>query len=149
MNKDLLTNIFDLHEIEKCIEIASAMREKSYSPYSNYTVGAAALFASGTIYTGCNIENASYGGTICAERTAIFKGVSEGEKALKMITVVGGRAGDPADFAYPCGFCRQVMREFSEPENLYIIVAKNAKEWEAYTLEELLPHSFGPDFKEY
>lgn len=149
MTSDELKNLYTAEQIRELIKLASAMREKAYAPYSSYTVGASALMEDGSIYTGCNIENASYGGTICAERTAIFKAISEGKRILKCIAICGGRAGDQPDFAYPCGFCRQVMREFSNPVECLIIVGKSPDDFEYFTLEELLPKSFGPDFKLY
>ena len=103
------------------------------------------MTASGKIYRGCNIENSSFGATNCAERTAFFKAVSEGEKDFKKICIVGGPAGAmPVDFAYPCGICRQVMREFCKPD-FEIIVAKSVDDYKVFTLDELLPSSFGPE----
>jgi cytidine deaminase len=107
----------------------------SYSPYSNFKVGAALLTESGTVYTGCNIEIASYGATNCAERTAIFKAISEGEKAFKAIAVVSSSK----DYTFPCGICRQVIVEFGK--DIDIIVAKDY-DYEVYKIEELLPKSF-------
>jgi len=123
------------------IDKAISARELSYSPYSGFKVGAALLAASGKIYTGCNIENASYSPTICAERTAFAKAVSEGERAFTAIAVAGW--GQERGFAYPCGVCRQVMIEFCEPSAFTIIVSDGA-EYREYTLKELLPYSFGP-----
>lgn len=121
-------------------------RENSYCPYSGYAVGAALLAKSGDIIKGCNVENASYGATNCAERTAIFKAVSEGYKEFEAIAIVGGKKDSKAlDMAYPCGVCRQVMREFTNPNEFKVIVAKSITEYEEYTLEELLPKSFGPE----
>lgn len=127
---------------------AMKARENAYTPYSNYKVGAALITEDGTLYRGCNIENASYGATNCAERTAIFKAVSEGHTKIKAIAIVGGVDGKELSMAYPCGICRQVMREFSDPHELKVIVGSAVDCYEEYTLEELLPHSFGPDFKE-
>jgi len=107
----------------------------SYSPYSNFKVGAALLTESGAVYTGCNIEIASYGATNCAERTAIFKAISEGEKAFKAIAVVSSSKG----YTFPCGICRQVIVEFGK--DIDIIVAKDY-DYEVYKIEELLPKSF-------
>ena len=118
-------------------------RTYSYAPYSNYAVGAALFTKSGKLYTGCNIENASYGATNCAERTAIFKAVSEGERKIDAIAIAGGIYGqDPTDYAYPCGVCRQVMHEFGGKE-LTVIVAKSLKDYQVFTLNELLPYGFG------
>jgi cytidine deaminase len=110
-------------------------------------VGAALITEDDSVYTGCNVENASYGATNCAERTAIFKAVSEGERLIKAIARVGGVKDGDMTYAYPCGVCRQVLREFSNPGDLVIIVAKNQGDYKKYSLEELLPESFGPDFK--
>lgn len=138
-------------EIKQLIEEAFEAREKSYSPYSNYMVGAALITGNGKHYKGCNIENASYGATNCAERTAVFKAVSEGESLVRAIAIVGGPRGCSVPlpgFAFPCGVCRQVLREFSDPKKLTVIVAKSIDDYKVYSLEELLPDSFGPDFIE-
>lgn len=121
-------------------------RDKSYCPYSGYAVGAALLTSSGEIIHGSNIENASYGGTVCAERTAFFKAVSEGKTEFEAIAITGGVKGrEPDSYAYPCGMCRQVMREFCDTKSFKVIVAISPQVYEEYTLEELLPKSFGPD----
>ncbi len=130
------------------IQAAIEARERAYAPYSDYLVGAALLTDSGEIYQGCNIENASYGATNCAERTAFFKAVSQGKREFCAIAIVGGKRksqhGDVfPDMAYPCGICRQVMREFCGPK-FRILVGKSAEDYEEYTLEEILPESFGP-----
>ena len=130
--------------IRELIETAAAQRQYSYAPYSEYRVGAALLARDGRIFTGCNIENAAYGPTMCAERTAIFKAVSENVREFEAICVVGGRGHLPSDFSVPCGVCRQVMAEFCEPA-FKIIVAMDPEHYELYTLEELLPKSFGPE----
>ncbi|MBE5885623.1 MAG: cytidine deaminase [Lachnospiraceae bacterium] len=125
------------------IEEALLAREQSYCPYSNFAVGAALLTGSGKIYHGCNIENASYSVANCAERTAIFKAVSEGEKEFIAIAVVGGQKdAPPVDYTYPCGVCRQVMSEFGNPEEFRILVAKSVSEYKTYVLKDLLPESF-------
>lgn len=123
--------------------IAEAYRaqEKAYAPYSHFRVGAALLGKSGAIYRGCNIENAAYPATNCAERTAIFKAVSEGETEFCAIAIVGNEEGKAGDHCPPCGVCRQVMAEFCGKE-FRIILAKNKEEWKQYTLGELLPESF-------
>ena len=127
------------------VRTALEARGRAYTPYSHYTVGAALLTAEGDIYQGGNIENASYGATNCAERTAIFKAVSEGRRRFRAIAIAGGMEGqEPVDYAYPCGICRQVMKEFAG-EDFRIIVAKSAADYKVYTLEELLPCSFGPE----
>lgn len=136
--------VADTELIKKALEA----RKRAYVPYSEYKVGAAVLAESGDIYTGCNIENASYGATNCAERTAIFKAVSEGVKSIAAIAVVGGDKSEEdvlSDYAFPCGICRQVMREFSDPDTFRIIVAKSMTEYKCYTLAQLLPESFGPE----
>jgi len=125
-------------DIRLLIQKALEAKEKAYVPYSNFHVGAALLADNGDIYTGCNIESASYTPTICAERTAISKAVSEGETKFKAIAVVGD-----SEYTYPCGVCRQVIREFGK--DMKIIIAKSEDEYREYTLEELLPHSFGPE----
>lgn len=117
----------------------------SYAPYSNFRVGAALLTASQKIYTGCNIENAAFGPTNCAERTAFFKAISEGETDFRAIAIVGGRNGAVSDYCPPCGVCRQVMREFVDPYRFLVILAKSEEDYRMYFLEELLPLSFGPD----
>lgn len=129
--------------IKNLIETALDARNFSYVPYSGYAVGAALLAENGKVYSGCNIENAAYGPTNCAERTAFFKAVSEGERSFSVIAVCGGKKGEkPETYAYPCGVCRQVMKEFCE-DDFQIIVAKSIDEYEIYTLSELLPRGFG------
>jgi cytidine deaminase len=119
------------------LQRAIEAREKSYSPYSHYKVGAALLTTDGKIFTGCNIENAAYSPSVCAERTAIFKAVSEGEREFAAIAVV------TADGGAPCGICRQVIREFAP--NLTVIVGNVKRDYQVFTLTDLLPHSFGPE----
>ncbi len=132
-------------DIQKLIGQALGARTKAYAPYSEYQVGAALLSAHGRVYPGCNIENASYGATVCAERVAFFRAVQEGEREFRAIAIVGGKKGEaPEGFAYPCGICRQVMKEFCK-EDFMIIVAKSLDEYEVSTLGELLPHGFGGD----
>ena len=118
------------------IDLAGKARKKAYAPYSHYKVGAALLGKSGTVYTGCNVENASYGHTVCAERTAVLKAVSEGETEFEAIAVVTRNGGSP------CGACRQVLSEFS-PE-LIIYIADKDGEYRTTTLKQLLPDSFTP-----
>lgn len=125
--------------VKELINKALDARERAYVPYSNFKVGAAILSKTGNIYTGCNIESASYTPTICAERTAISKAVSEGDREIEAIAVVG----NSESFTYPCGVCRQVIREFGKDAT--IIIAKNEEEYKIYRLEDLLPHSFGPE----
>lgn len=132
--------------VTELIRSALKARNKAYAPYSNYAVGAAALTNELRIYTGCNIENASYTPSICAERTAIYKAVSEGWKRFKAIAVVGAPIGDAiTQYAFPCGVCRQVIREFADPESFFVIVAKSENDYKVFLLEELLPESFGPE----
>ena len=118
--------------------------EYSYSPYSHFAVGAALLSTDGQVFTGCNIENSSFGATNCAERTAFFKAVSEGVKEFDVICIVGGKDGILTEYAPPCGVCRQVMMEFCDPKTFQIILAVDKERYEIYTLEELMPLGFGP-----
>lgn len=123
---------------------ALEIRERSYSPYSNYRVGAALLTVDGKVFCGCNIENAAYSPGICAERTAFAKAVSEGERKFQAIAIVGGAAGGAPEVAPPCGVCRQVMMEFCNPERFEIVLGTGAEDYQVYTLAELLPQGFGP-----
>ena len=117
----------------------------SYAPYSHYNVAAAALFDSGSIYTGVNVESASFGMTICAERNAIFHAIAEGERTLIAVAIVGGTDGERRAYCVPCGACRQVMRDFGDKEKMIILSAKTPEDYMENTLEELLPYSFGPE----
>ena len=117
----------------------------SYAPYSHFNVAAAVLASSGKIYTGVNVENASYPAGICAERNAIFHAVACGEREITAIAIVGGLNGQITDYCPPCGVCRQVMREFCDPSQMTVIIAKSTDEYKEMTLAELLPESFGPD----
>ncbi|MDE6059285.1 MAG: cytidine deaminase [Clostridia bacterium] len=119
---------------------AQEARKKSYSPYSHFCVGAALLTKSGKVYTGCNIENAAFTPTNCAERTAIFKAVSEGEREFEAIAIVGGKETQEGGFCAPCGVCRQVIAEFCEKD--FQIVLGNENKYKVYTLDTLLPFSF-------
>ena len=130
--------------VEKLIDTAIEHLKFSYTPYSNIKVGAALLTKSGKIYTGCNIENASYTPTNCAERTAFFKAVSEGVRDFQAICIVGGKDGKLTEYTAPCGVCRQVMMEFCNPKTFQIILAVDKERYEIYTLEELMPLGFGP-----
>lgn len=130
--------------VEKLIDTAIGQLKFSYTPYSNFKVGAALLTKSGKIYTGCNIENASYTPTNCAERTAFFKAVSEGVRDFQAICIVGGKNGKLTEYTAPCGVCRQVMMEFCNPKTFQIILAVDKERYEIYTLEELMPLGFGP-----
>ena len=122
------------------MQMAQDARKNSYSPYSHFRVGAALLTKSGKVYTGCNVENASFSATNCAERTAIFKAVSEGERDFVALAIVGGREGETAPFCAPCGVCRQVISEFCAKD--FQIILGNEEKFKAYTLDELLPLSF-------
>lgn len=136
--------MLDNDTIKKMIDTAVGQLKYSYTPYSNFKVGAALLTKSGKIYTGCNIENAAYGPSNCAERTAFFKAVSEGEREFTAICIVGGKEGILTDYTAPCGVCRQVMMEFCSPKDFQIILAKDKENYQIFTLEELVPMGFGP-----
>ncbi|MBR1816445.1 MAG: cytidine deaminase [Lachnospiraceae bacterium] len=131
--------------IAELIEAADKARDNSYAPYSRYRVGAALYAADDSgeemIITGCNVENASYPAGNCAERTAVFKAVSDGYNNFKAIAIVGGNDS----YTSPCGICRQVLREFVAPDEFYVIMAKSKTDYVIKTLEELLPMSFGPE----
>lgn len=134
----------DKKQIEELIDLAIRQMDFSYAPYSHFRVGAALLAKNGKIYTGCNIENAAYTPTNCAERTAFFKAVSEGVTEFEAICVAGGKEGVLTEYAAPCGVCRQVMMEFCDPGTFQIIMAKSRQEYEIFTLKELVPSGFGP-----
>jgi len=122
---------------EELVKLASQAKQKAYAPYSKFRVGAAVETDSGRVYSGINIENAAYGATNCAERTAIFKAVSEGEKRIKTIAV----ASDSSEYVFPCGICRQVISEFAD-SGTRILVSKKDGNYNTYTVGELLPHAF-------
>ena len=127
------------------IDIALEARQMAYTPYSHHKVGAALLTKDGKVYRGCNIESASYTPSNCAERTAFFKAVSEGEREFEAIAIVGGFEDSPVlRLCAPCGVCRQVMMEFCDPETFEIILCDEKDELHTYKLEELLPLGFGP-----
>lgn len=126
-------------DIEKLIDLAIKNKDNSYSPYSNFRVSAVLMTKSGKIYKGVNIENASFSPTICAERSAIAAAVSDGEKSIKYIVITGD-----SPYTYPCGLCRQVIREFAD-EKTQIIIAKSADDYKIHTIEELLPFSFSKE----
>lgn len=123
--------------ISKAIEI----RNDAYCPYSGYGVGAALLTSSGKIFVGCNVENASYSMTMCAERSAVFNAVSAGEREFSAVAIVGG-LGENLDYCPPCGACRQVLSEFCNMKEFKVILARSADDYKVYTLEELLPMGF-------
>lgn len=134
--------------VERLISEALRARKNAYTPYSHFQVGAALLTEKEQIYTGCNIENAAFGPTICAERCAIFKAVSEGKRSFTAIAIAGGREDETdvmGGFAYPCGVCRQVMREFAAEDDFIVIVARSTEDYQIFSLKELLPKSFGPE----
>ena len=124
---------------------AIKMLARSYIPYSHFAVGAALLTKDDKIYTGCNIENAALAPGNCAERTAFFKAISEGEREFKAIAIVGGKDREVTDYCSPCGVCRQVMREFCVPSEFVLLLAKNVDDYKEVTLEEMLPMGFGPE----
>ena len=127
--------------IKELISCAIEASKNSYSPYSNFKVGAALLTKDNKVFVGCNIENAAFSPTICAERTAFAKAISEGYKDFKAIAIVGGENGNFENFCTPCGVCRQVMKEFCDKDFL-IYLGNDKLEYKKYTLEELLPNSF-------
>lgn len=138
-------NLISETEETELVRQALEARKQAYAPYSGYTVGAALLTENGHRYLGGNIENASYGATNCAERTAFFKAVSEGERKFTAIAIAGGTEGeDPVEYAYPCGICRQVMQEFCR-DDFVIYVVNSEQDYQRYTLKELLPFGFGGD----
>lgn len=131
--------------IKELIQTALDARKNAYAPYSHYQVGAALLSSDGTIYSGCNIENASYGATNCAERTAFFSAVNEGKRDFRAIAITGGlEGGEISDYAVPCGICRQIMQEFCG-DDFQVIVAKNTEDFRQYPLSEILPFGFDGD----
>lgn len=135
-------------EIMSLIQEAYDAQKNSYSPYSRFCVGAALLTLEGKVYKGCNIENAAYSPTNCAERTAFFKAISEGDKNFKAIAIVGNmkdKLADIEEFVSPCGVCRQVMAEFCNPSEFKIILANRPDNYRVYTLLELLPLGFSLD----
>lgn len=136
----------DEKTIRALIAAAFDARKMSYSPYSHYQVGAALLAKNGLTFTGCNIENAAYTPTNCAERTAFFKAISEGIMDFSAIAVVGSPEGNVlSQYAYPCGVCRQVMMEFCNPSDFQVIVARSENDYKIMTLQEFLPEGFGPE----
>lgn len=143
---DMLIELLKSVPVRDLISNAIKAREASYCPYSEFAVGASLLTKNGKTYNGCNIENAAYGPSNCAERTAFFKAISEGERKFKAIAIVGSKKGRKIDqFAFPCGVCRQVMMEFCDPDTFIVIVAKSETDYKVYALKELLPEGFGPE----
>ncbi len=131
-------------QYEELIAMAYDAQKMAYAPYSRFTVGAALLCQDGTIYTGCNIENAAFTPTNCAERTAFFKAISEGKREFLAIAIVGSHMdeGEEETFCMPCGVCLQVMAEFCKPDSFLIITTDGDQEYRTYLLRELLPHGF-------
>ena len=129
---------------EELVRLAIEAMAFAYTPYSGFRVGAALLTAEGKVYQGCNIENAAYTPTNCAERTAFFKAVSEGQREFDAICIVGGKDGILSGYTAPCGVCRQVMMEFCDPDRFQIILATGTDHYDIFTLRELLPQGFGP-----
>ena len=130
---------------EQLVQLAFDAREHAYTPYSHWSVGAALLCADGTVYQGCNIENAAYTPSNCAERTAFFKAVYDGQRDFAAIAVVGGPQGQPApEVCAPCGVCRQVMQEFCDPDSFRIVLGVSNGEPKVYLLRDMLPEGFGP-----
>ncbi|MGI6020214.1 MAG: cytidine deaminase [Lachnospiraceae bacterium] len=134
----------ELTETEKVlVDTAIDMMNMSYAPYSRFSVGAALLSADGKVFTGCNIENGAFSATVCAERTAFFKAVSEGTRKFEAIAIAGGREGIVTSFCPPCGTCRQVMSEFCDPDIFRVILTDGKQNVREYFLSELLPYGFG------
>lgn len=129
-------------EYRELITLAAEAREKAYAPYSRFLVGAALLTEDGKVYTGCNVENAAFTPTNCAERTAFFKAVSEGERSFSALAVVGGREGEQPSLCTPCGVCRQVIAEFCPPD--FPVVLGTPEAFEIRRFSELLPFAFSP-----
>lgn len=127
---------------EMAVRAAIEAAQKAYAPYSHFHVGAALVTHDGKIYTGCNIENSSFGATNCAERTAFYKAVSEGEREFSYIVIAGGLNGNIEKECPPCGICRQVMSEFCSPDAFKVILAVSEENYKEFSLEELLPYQF-------
>ena len=136
--------MIDSNAVSDLCQKAVEMRSESYAPYSDFLVGSAILTSDGKIFTGCNVENSAFGPSICAERTAIVKAVSEGYRDLAAIAIAGGKRDGGLQYCAPCGVCRQVMREFCGP-SFRIYLAKSATDYKEFTLGDLLPESFGPE----
>lgn len=137
-----LPDVLSAAVCRKLIRVACEYRRKAYTPYSGFKVGAALLTAQNEIIGGCNIENAAFTPTNCAERTAFFKAVSEGKTEFLAIAVVGGKDDMLTDFCAPCGVCRQVMMEFCDPKTFLVVLARSEEDYLIYTLEELMPFGF-------
>jgi cytidine deaminase len=131
-------------QAEELIRLAFEAQTRSYSPYSHFATGAALRAWDGRVFQGCNIENAAYSPTICAERAAFAGAVSQGAREFAQIAIVGGYSGEQGDYCPPCGVCRQVMMEFCDPEQFQIILARGPGDYRVYLLKDLLPEGFGP-----
>lgn len=147
MNEKENINLTPLsEEVKKMLgETAVKKLKDAYAPYSHFSVAAALLCRDGSVYTGCNVENASYPAGICAERSAFSAAVSDGKREFSAIAIAGGKNGHAEDYCAPCGICRQVMREFTDPSTFLILLEKSSGDRKEYTLEQLLPESFGPE----
>ena len=139
-----MTEMDPSEEQKKLFDAACEARRKAYTPYSHFKVGAALLAKNGEIYTGCNIENAAFTPTNCAERTAVFKAVSDGIRSFSAICIVGALEDRPLEYCGPCGVCRQVLREFCDPDTFQVLLGREDGRLRIYTLSELLPQGFGP-----
>ena len=135
-------------ERQRLIQAAIDALPGAYVPYSHFHVAAALLCKDGTVYTGINIENAAYTPTVCAERSAFFRAVNEGKREFEAIAICGGKDGVLTDYCSPCGVCRQVMREFCDPEHFEVLLAKSPQDYRIVLLKDLLPESFGPEHLE-
>ena len=133
-------NALTQQEIDRLLDLAEEARAHSYAPYSKYNVGAALLTADGQVYQGCNIENAGFTPTVCAERTAFFKAVYDGHRAFRAIAVIA--TGE--EMGFPCGVCRQVMAEFCDKDFIIVTANRDRSKVDVSTFQQLLPHSFGP-----
>ena len=142
---DKAKSVLTPEQAAELLKGAMEARDHAYTPYSHFHVGAALLTKEGKVYQGCNIENAAYSPSVCAERTAFFKAVSEGVLEFDAICVVGGANKELKEYAAPCGVCRQVMMEFCDPKEFQIILATGKEQYEIFTLKELLPLGFGPN----
>ena len=135
----------DNETIGRLVALALEMGPRAYAAYSRFQVGAAVLVESGKMYGGANVENASYPAGICAERNAISHAVASGERRLAAIAICGGKDGAVDGYCAPCGICRQTMREFCDPEEFRVVVARSTSDYKIYSLDQLLPESFGPE----
>ncbi|MCL2188715.1 MAG: cytidine deaminase [Defluviitaleaceae bacterium] len=130
-------------DYQKLAALAVKAKERAYAPYSGFHVGAVLLCSNGVEYIGCNIESAAYPATICAERTALVKAVSEGARSFRAVAVAGGKPNANTDYCYPCGVCRQMLHEFAG-DDFEVIIAKSETDYRVHKWEEILPHGFGP-----